>query len=310
MKKNIVWIVVALALVALIVAATLIYNSYEPPQEEKPSNIVLVGKGDKDKNNKPETDVSSDGNNDSASATENEDSSAEMSETSTENNTSDTLPSGESSTEKEQHSEADTHEHTNETEVDHETESVVESEPESESASATEKVTEKVTEKITEKETEKVTERVTEKETEEETVSPYLAPDITVYEKNGRARKLSEFRGKPIVLNFWSSGCGPCRTEMPHFQEAYEKYGDEVEFLIVNCIGFFGDTVASASSYIESEGYTFPVYYDVNNEAVGTYIGYSVPYTFFIDRDFDLYVYIPGMASAADIDSCIQMILE
>ena len=97
---------------------------------------------------------------------------------------------------------------------------------------------------------------------------------------------------------------------MPDFQDYYERFGEQVHFVIVNLTDGQQETVESASAFIEEKGYTFPVYYDVNNEAVGTYIGYSVPYTFFIDRDFDLYVYIPGMASAADIDSCIQMILE
>lgn len=145
---------------------------------------------------------------------------------------------------------------------------------------------------------------------ESETESPYLAPDFTFYDLEGNAVNLSDFRGKPIVLNFWSSGCGPCRNEMPHFEEAYKKYGDEVVFLIVNCIGFFGDTVESAHAYIEGEGYTFPVYYDVDNDAVGVYIGNSIPYTFFIDRNFDLYTYIPGMTDAATLDQCINMILD
>ena len=58
------------------------------------------------------------------------------------------------------------------------------------------------------------------------------APDFTVIDADGREVKLSDFRGRGVVLNFWASWCGPCKSEMPHFQEAYEAYGEELHFLI------------------------------------------------------------------------------
>ena len=79
---------------------------------------------------------------------------------------------------------------------------------------------------------------------------------------------------------------------------------------MVDCIGFFGETVKTGSEFIGDKGYTFPVYYDTQNNAVGVYIAGSLPYTFFIDRDFDLYTYIPGMADSASLETCIGWILE
>ena len=61
-----------------------------------------------------------------------------------------------------------------------------------------------------------------------------LAPDFTVYDKDGKPVKLSDFRGKPVVLNFWASWCGPCQSEMPTFNEKYGELGDEIHFLMVN----------------------------------------------------------------------------
>ena len=75
-----------------------------------------------------------------------------------------------------------------------------------------------------------------------ETAPQDVAPDFTVTDADGNAVKLSDFRGKGVVLNFWASWCGPCKSEMPHFQTAYEQYGDEVHFLMVNMSTAFGDS--------------------------------------------------------------------
>ena len=95
-----------------------------------------------------------------------------------------------------------------------------------------------------------------------ESVSEILAPDFTVTDSDGNAVKLSDFRGKGVVLNFWASWCGPCKMEMPHFQAAYEQYGEDVHFLMVNMSTAFGDSRADAAAVLEEGGYTFPVYYD------------------------------------------------
>ena len=51
------------------------------------------------------------------------------------------------------------------------------------------------------------------------------APDFTVYDREGNPHKLSDFFGKPIVLNFWASWCSPCKMEMPDFNEKYLEIG-------------------------------------------------------------------------------------
>ena len=110
-------------------------------------------------------------------------------------------------------------------------------------------------------------------------------PDFTVYDKDGNEVKLSDYFGKPIVLNFWASWCGPCKNEMPEFNEVWEELEGEVVFLMVNVTDGYQETVASASSYVESKGYTFPVFYDTSLAAAMTYQAYSLPTTYFIDAD-------------------------
>ena len=141
-------------------------------------------------------------------------------------------------------------------------------------------------------------------------ISEDHAPDFEIIDWNGNKVKLSDLFGKPIVLNFWASGCGPCRNEMPDFQVAYEKYGDEVQFMMVNYIGFFGETVDSAKAFINDQGYTFPVYFDTENRAAATYGINSIPQTFFIGANGELVAYGQGMLDMAALEQGISMIID
>jgi len=110
------------------------------------------------------------------------------------------------------------------------------------------------------------------------------APDFQMQDMNGNTVKLSDYFGKPIVLNFWATWCGPCQMEMPHFNEAYQLYGDEVTFLIVNLTDGSRDTVESATSFIEEQGYSFPIFFDVEYDGVYAYGINSIPTTYFLDE--------------------------
>ena len=110
-------------------------------------------------------------------------------------------------------------------------------------------------------------------------------PDFTVYDIDGNEVKLSDFFGKPIVLNFWASSCGPCKREMSDFNEKYQALGEDVHFLMVNMTDGRRETVETASEFIKSQGYTFPVFYDTAAEAASIYGVYSLPTTYFIDAD-------------------------
>ncbi len=134
------------------------------------------------------------------------------------------------------------------------------------------------------------------------------APDFTLYTLDGTPIKLSDFEGKPTVLNFWASWCGPCKMEMPDLEEAYLEYGDEINFLIVNLTDGRSETVETAHAYIESQGYTFPVYYDTDMGGAYTYGVSAIPVTFFIDADGNILAYYQGAMTAEILQQGISMI--
>lgn len=121
-------------------------------------------------------------------------------------------------------------------------------------------------------------------ETAAETTAPAAtAPDFTVYDSDGNPVSLSDFFGRPIVLNFWASWCGPCKMELPDFQKIYDAQGDDVQFLIVNLTDGSRETVETASAYLKEQGYTFPAYFDTQFSAAIAYNVNAIPCTYYID---------------------------
>lgn len=135
------------------------------------------------------------------------------------------------------------------------------------------------------------------------------AADFTVFDADGKEHKLSDYKGKPVVVNFWASWCGPCKSEMPAFQAMWEQYGDEVEFLMVNLVDNASETVKSAQDFLATTDYTFPVYFDTEQSAAYTYSIYSIPTTIFVDADGNLVNSIKGAMPQATLEQYIQQVL-
>ncbi len=110
----------------------------------------------------------------------------------------------------------------------------------------------------------------------------FLAPDFTLQDARGQFIRLSDLRGKPVLLNLWASWCPPCRAEMPAMQKAYDRYAaDGFTILAVNTT--YQDKQASALSFAALYQVTFPILFDMDGSVSRAYLVRAMPTSFFID---------------------------
>lgn len=131
----------------------------------------------------------------------------------------------------------------------------------------------------------------------------YPAIDFEVTNESGEHVKLSSYFGKPIVVNFWATWCGPCQAELPDFMEAYQKYNENVEFLMVNLTDGETDTVESVKEFVSENSYDFPVYFDTEYSASNAYQVYSIPQTLFVDSNGNIQKLYIGMIDERVLES-------
>ena len=129
-----------------------------------------------------------------------------------------------------------------------------------------------------------------------------LAPDFTVTGQDGSQTALSDFLGTPVVLNFWASWCGPCKSEMPAFDTAWAEYSDRVQFMMVNLTDNARETQASARDFLDGSGYSFPVFFDTGLSAAAAYGVTGIPVTYFINARGQI---VARASAAMDYDTLV-----
>ena len=136
-----------------------------------------------------------------------------------------------------------------------------------------------------------------------------MSPNFTVEDAQGNPVSLHDYIGKPVVLNFWASWCGPCRMEMPAFQQMLDKYGSEVHFLFINLTDGYQETKETAQAHIAEAGYSFPLLFDTTGSAANTYGVASIPQTYFLDAEGYVIAQGAGALNVTVLEKGIGMIL-
>lgn len=134
-----------------------------------------------------------------------------------------------------------------------------------------------------------------------------LAPDIQLLDRSGRSVRLSDYKGKIVVLNFWASWCPPCKAEMPHMQKLYDAYrNEEVVLLSVNMTTTESNSDA-AWTFAKKKGITFPIVLDEEGAAMKAYNIRTYPTTVFVASDGIIHARLLG---AVDYDGMHRIIRD
>ncbi|WP_168188844.1 peroxiredoxin family protein [Thermoflavimicrobium daqui] len=111
------------------------------------------------------------------------------------------------------------------------------------------------------------------------------APKFNLVTLEGKSVKLSDYRGKKVILNFWATWCPPCQAEMPHMQKFYEKNKENgVEILAVNLTSMDKGT-AAIRKFVKDYRLTFPILLDKDGAVGSQYQAISIPTSYILDAN-------------------------
>jgi thiol-disulfide isomerase/thioredoxin len=134
------------------------------------------------------------------------------------------------------------------------------------------------------------------------------APDFTLQALDGKSMRLSDLRGKAVLLNFWATWCSPCKIEMPWFIELQKQYG--AQGLQIVGVAMDDSSKEDIAKFAKDMGVNYPVL--LGKEAVGDAYGGvpALPESFFISRDGKIVDKIIGLKGKAEIEDSIKKALD
>lgn len=137
------------------------------------------------------------------------------------------------------------------------------------------------------------------------------AKDFEVYDEEGNIVKLSDYKDKkPVVINIWASWCGPCKAEMPYFEDAINKYGDKVEFLMINLTDGQRETKEKAMKFLKDNDLEMDILYDLDYSAANAYNIRGIPRTIFIDKGGNIIYDREGALNDEILDTNIKKLIK
>ncbi len=136
------------------------------------------------------------------------------------------------------------------------------------------------------------------------------APEIVLENLDGKSVRLSDYRGKVVILNFWASWCPPCKAEMPELEQAARDYnqGSEAVLLTVNLTDGARETPAKARQYIQDNRFSMPVLLDTAGKAADDYNVNSIPTTIIIDKQGNIWTRFSGSTTKATLQGYVDQL--
>ena len=108
------------------------------------------------------------------------------------------------------------------------------------------------------------------------------APDLTLADLTGERVSLSDYRGQPVMINFWAVWCGFCRVELPEMQAVYEEYADRGFVILAVDVQ---EERSLVQPFVDELGLTFPVLLDGKSEVTRSYQVRGLPTSYFVDQN-------------------------
>ena len=136
----------------------------------------------------------------------------------------------------------------------------------------------------------------------------FEAPHFSLKGLDQQTHEVSGKRGKPVLINFWASWCGPCKMEAPDLRKLHEKYGQQIDFYGINVTS--SDSPESAAAFVKQYELTFPIPMDLTGQVASRYWVQAFPTTYLVDKQGIVRKKIIGMVDAKYLEAELKKLLE
>ena len=135
-------------------------------------------------------------------------------------------------------------------------------------------------------------------------------PEFKMTSQDGKLIAISELYDKPILVVEWASWCPHCQKQLPIVQQMYEKYGDQIHFVLLNMNEPGKETKETADQYIKEKGYTFPYYYDEDQSAADLLQVQTIPSMYLVTKQQQVKNVLVNHTTAENFSTELQELLN
>lgn len=135
-------------------------------------------------------------------------------------------------------------------------------------------------------------------------------PEFKMTSQYGKLVASSELYDKPMLIVEWASWCPHCQKQLPIVQQMYEKYGEQINFVLLNMNEPGKETKESADRYIKEKGYTFPYYYDKDQSAADLLQVQTIPSMYFVTKKQEVKNVLVNHSDAESFSKELQTLLN